>query len=42
LLGNAAVRAGGKLLWDSENMKFTNNDDGNKYVHFKYRNGWSL
>jgi predicted dehydrogenase len=42
LLGNAAVRAGEKLLWDSQNMKFTNNDDANKYVHFEYRKGWSL
>jgi predicted dehydrogenase len=42
LLGNAAVRAGGKLLWDSQNMKFTNNDDANKYIHFEYRKGWTL
>ena len=42
LLGNVAVRAGGKLLWDSKQMKFTNNEDANKYVHFEYRKGWSL
>lgn len=42
LLGNAAVRAGERLLWDSHNMKFTNNDDANKYIHCGYRKGWSL
>ena len=42
LLGNAAVRAGEKLLWDSEKMKFINNDAANKYVHFEYRKGWTL
>ena len=42
LLGNVAVRAGCKLYWDSKQMKFTNNKDANKYVHFEYRKGWSL
>jgi len=42
LLGNAAVRAGGKLLWDAENMRFTNNEDANQYIRCEYRKGWSL
>jgi predicted dehydrogenase len=43
LLGNISVRMGGKLLnWDSEKFKITNNEEANQYLHFKYRDGWSL
>ena len=31
-----------KLLWDGENMKFTNNERANSYVKPTYRQGWSL
>jgi hypothetical protein len=42
LLGNVAMRAGKKLDWDGPNMKFTNNSDANKFLHFDYRKGWTL
>jgi predicted dehydrogenase len=43
LLGNVAMRVGGKKLeWDGENMKFTNDSGANQYLHFEYRNGWTL
>jgi len=43
LLGTICVRVGGrKLIWDSENMKFTNAPGVNKYLHYDYRQGWAL
>lgn len=43
LLGAACIRNGGKkLLWDSANLKFTNDEAANKFVHYPYRQGWSL
>ncbi|MCX6902066.1 MAG: Gfo/Idh/MocA family oxidoreductase [Verrucomicrobia bacterium] len=43
LLGSVCVRLGGeKLRWDSSNMKVTNIKDANQYLHYKYRDGWSL
>jgi predicted dehydrogenase len=43
LLGSVCIRNGGeKLLWDSENMKITNDPDANKFLHYEYRKGWSL
>lgn len=42
LLGNVALRCEGKLMWDTEKMKFTNNKKANEYVHMEYRKGWSL
>lgn len=42
LLGNLALRAEGKLLWDGPNMKVTNNNEANQYVKMDYRKGWSL
>ena len=43
LLGVAAQRVPGeKLEWDGENLRFTNNDGANRYVHTPYRDGWSL
>jgi predicted dehydrogenase len=42
LLGNVAMRAGKKLEWDGENMKFTNAPEAEKFLHFEYRNGWTL
>jgi hypothetical protein len=42
LLGNVAMRAGKKLEWDGENMKFTNAPDAEKFLHFDYRKGWKL
>jgi predicted dehydrogenase len=42
LLGNVAMRAGKKLEWDGENMKFTNAPEAEKLLHFEYRKGWTL
>ena len=43
LLGVAAQRTPGeKLQWDGENLRFTNNDAANRYLHAPYRDGWSL
>jgi len=42
LLGNVAIRAGKKLEWDGPNMKFTNAPEAEKYLHYKYREGWTL
>ena len=44
LLGNIAIRAGSgkKLLWDGQDMNFTNEPEANKYVTKEYREGWSL
>ncbi len=42
LLGNIAIRAGKHLNYDSESMRFTNNDSANAYIKQAYRDGWSL
>jgi predicted dehydrogenase len=43
LLGSVCIHNGGdKLAWDSQNLKFTNDPDANKYLHYEYRKGWSL
>ena len=41
-LGTVALRAGKKVLFDSENMKITNVADANKYLYREYRKGWEL
>lgn len=45
LIGCIAVRVQEhktKLEWDGEQMKFTNLDEANEFLHFDYRPGWSL
>ncbi|HTL15910.1 MAG TPA: Gfo/Idh/MocA family oxidoreductase [Patescibacteria group bacterium] len=49
LLGNVALRVQlredltlARLMWDSEQLKFTNLEDANKFVRREYRAGWSL
>lgn len=43
LLGSVCIRNGGdKLVWDSANMKITNDLDASRYLHYQYRQGWSL
>jgi predicted dehydrogenase len=43
LLGSVCIRNGGaKLVWDSANLKFTNDSDANKLLHYEYRKGFSL
>ena len=31
-----------KLLWDSANLRFTNNEKANEYIKPKFRKGWEL
>ena len=43
LLGVIGIRFNGQTLeWDSQAMRFTNNDEANKYVAPPFRKGWSL
>jgi predicted dehydrogenase len=44
VLGVAALRSGQgrKLLYDAENMKFTNAPDADQYLTREYRSGWTL
>ncbi len=43
LLGVIAMRVPGKTLnWDSDNLRFTNSDEANAFVHPPYRKGWTL
>jgi hypothetical protein len=42
LLGNVAMRFGKKLQWDGPNMKFSNEEAANQYLHREYRRGWTV
>ncbi len=43
LLGMISIRLKDqRLKWDSENLKFTNNEEANRLLHKEYRKGWSL
>jgi hypothetical protein len=42
LLGNVAMRAGKKILWDGNAMRITNLPEANAFLHFEYRKGWTL
>ena len=42
LLGVIALRVEGKLEWDGAKMRFTNNNEANKYLRPSFRKGWSL
>ena len=42
LLGNVALRTGGKIYWDGPNMKVTNVPEANQYINPTYREGWTL
>jgi hypothetical protein len=41
-LGTVALRAGKKVLFDSEKMKITNDSEADKYLYREYREGWEL
>lgn len=41
-LGALALRFEGKLEWDSERMRITNNPEANKLIKPSFRKGWSL
>ena len=42
LLGVIALRVPGRLEWDSKSLRFTNNEEANKYVKPVFREGWEL
>jgi len=49
LLGNVALRVQlredltlARLMWDSEQLKFANLEDANKFIRREYRAGWTL
>ena len=42
LLGNIAMRTGKALDWDGPNLKITNDEAANRYLHRDYRDGWTL
>ena len=42
LLGVIAQRLDGKLEWDAQKMRFTNNPEANKYLKPTFRKGWSF
>jgi hypothetical protein len=45
LLGNVAMKVKDKntiLKWDGPNMRFTNLEEANQYLHKEYREGWTL
>ena len=41
-LSTVALRAGRKILFDSENMTITNDAGANRYLRREYRKGWEL
>jgi predicted dehydrogenase len=43
LLGTVCIRNGGdKIVWDSANLKITNDDEANRFLHQEYREGWTM
>ena len=42
LLGNIAIRVGGKLEWDAENMTAVGRPEADAWIRRPYRDGWSL
>jgi len=42
LLGVIALRVPGKLEWDAARMRFTNNNEANKYLKPEIRKGWKF
>jgi len=42
MLGNVAVRAQKKLLWDGPGMKVTSDPSANAFLGREYRSGWAI
>ena len=43
MLGNiATLMVGTELQWDAKRMTFPNHPEANQYLHFRYRDGWTL
>ena len=41
-LGAVAIRVPGKLMWDAKSMRFSNSEEGNRYLQPFLRKGWEL
>ncbi|MCK5208468.1 MAG: hypothetical protein KAQ79_10620, partial [Cyclobacteriaceae bacterium] len=41
-LANIALEVGGRIEWDPENEKITNNKKANELLHYEYRRPWAL
>ena len=41
-LGSAALRAGKRLEFDSENIRITNDESANQFLTRDYRKGWEI
>jgi hypothetical protein len=42
LCGNLALRVKERIEWDAKNMKATNCEEANKFIHRQYRKGYSI
>jgi hypothetical protein len=42
LMGAIAERIGGKLYWDSTQMRFTNSSAANDLIKPNFRKGWEI
>ncbi len=42
LLGNVAYRVGGKIEWDSRNLRAKNRPEADEFIQHHYRKGWRL
>ena len=42
LLGNAAYRSGGKIVWEPVNLKAIGNPAAEEYIQHHYRPGWKI
>jgi hypothetical protein len=43
MLGNiASLMPGTDLQWGGEDMTLANHPEAKQYVHFRYRDGWTL
>ncbi len=41
-LANIALAVGGRIEWDAEKERITNNDKANELLHYEYRKPWKL
>ena len=41
-LANIALEAGGRIEWDAENERITNNEKANDLLQYEYRKPWKL
>ena len=42
LMANISLAVGQRLEWDAKSERFTNNDQANEMLHYKYRDPWTL